>query len=224
MFWPAETDAAFSDGRVTVTVGHGGIGEQRTFPVYVRSVPPLSVTMGAMPKIRGGESFLLPVEVRNNSRVRRQGKMELSAPPGWKVEPGAQADVGALRPGQRYALLLKCTAPPVKANQSAHLSVRFTEHRADTPITVLTSRPSADCRQFAKPPKVDGKLDEWATLPAIELGGPNVESVKIKDYGGPADCSARVKVGWDAQTFYLAAEVTDNKHFQDSWWGAALMG
>jgi len=216
VFWPAETDAAYSDGRVTVTVGQGGLGEQRTFPVYVRSVPPVSVTMGAMPKIRGGESFLLPVEVRNNSRVTRQGKMELTAPPGWKIEPGPQADVGLLRPGQRYALLLKCTAPPVKANQAAHLSVRFTEHRADTPVTVLKSRPSADCRQFAKPPKIDGKLDEWTALPAIELGGPNAESVKIKDYGGADDCSARVKVGWDAQNFYLAAEVTDNKHFQDS--------
>ena len=34
-------------------------------------------------------------------------------------------------------------------------------------------------------------------------------------YGGREDCSADVMLGWDADTFYLAATVTDNALHQD---------
>ena len=216
VFWPAETAAALADGSVDVALGERGAGRERRFPVYIRAVPPVSVAMGSMPKIRGGESFMLPIEVRNNSRVTRQGKMELLAPQGWRVEPGAQLDVGALPPGGRHDVLLKCTAPPARSTTLKRLSLRFIEHLADTQVTVLKSRPSMDCRHFPKAPKIDGKLDEWTKLEALTLGGKNRESVKItKDYKGAADCSARIQLGWDAKCFYLAAEVTDDKFHQD---------
>jgi len=216
VFWPAETDESFADGSVTVAVGKRTVGEQRRLPVYIRSVPPVSVTMGDLSKVRAGESFMLPIEVRNSSRVTRRGQMELTTPSGWRVEPGAQIDVGALKPGQRHALLLKCTVPPSSKTTQGRVAVRFVEHAASTPITVLKSRPVAACRLFTKPPKIDGALSDWTQIEeTIELGGTNADSVKIKDYAGPNDCSAKVKVGWDARHFYIAAEVADNALHQD---------
>ncbi len=209
VFWPAEGQRPWSDGGVSVSLG----GQTHKLPLYVRRVPTVSVTLGTVPDIRGGESFLLPVEVRNNSRTTRRGALELATPPGWKVEPGSRLAVDKLPPGGRYDFLLKCAPPPTATQKIGQLTLRFIEHTVTTRVTVLKARPSIDCIRLLEPPAIDGKLDEWANLRAFELGV-DADSVKIKQHGGPSDCSAKIRMAWDKDHFYLAAEVTDNKHHQ----------
>ncbi len=64
--------------------------------------------------------------------------------------------------------------------------------------------------QATEPPKVDGVLSEWADRGAlIELTPQMVADVRKVD--GPADCSARLRLLWDASELYLAADVKDQK-------------
>jgi len=210
-FWPEAADGEVADASLEVSLGKGGLGQVRRYPVAIKIVPPVAVTMGTVLQARGGESFLLPIEVRNNSRTARPGRIELKVPSGWEVEPAVEFDLGRMQSGDRRDLLVKCRAPQAKATTVKRIEARFVEQTGGIDIKVLKSRPAVDAASFAKPPRIDGNLDEWGAPPAFELGGKNSESVKIsKEYGGAADCSACVRVGWDRTNFYLAAEVTDN--------------
>jgi len=86
------------------------------------------------------------------------------------------------------------------------------------------------CPKTALPVKIDGDLSEWNGMPCIlmnesgQLRPPDWIQTK---WSGTNDLSANVYVGWDATNFYLAAEVTDDKHFNkktdpDIWNGDAI--
>ena len=216
VFWPKEQADGWTATAVAVSLGTDGEGQESTheLPVLIRRTPTVSVRLGGPAAVRGGESFLLPVELLNNSRSLRRGRVELRTPPGWVVEPSPRIDVGELAAGQRRDLLLRCRAPVSQSTTQRTLSACFVEQAAERTVTVRKSRPRIDCAHFTQPPQVDGDLREWAERAALELGGAG-DSVKVeKDYGGREDCSARVMVGWDAQRFYLAAEVTDDVPYQ----------
>ncbi len=63
-------------------------------------------------------------------------------------------------------------------------------------------------RRLDSPPKIDGDLGEWGRVPVVRL--PHTMTADAKDVDGEADCSAAVRVGWDAKYFYLAAAVRDD--------------
>jgi hypothetical protein len=79
--------------------------------------------------------------------------------------------------------------------------------------------------------RVDGVLDEWAK-PSVTLRGPdNVGKPSpghhCGSWKGPDDMTTKVHWGWDQQALYLAAEVTDDGHFNTQtgdmiWNGDAL--
>jgi len=216
VFWPSETDRDVADASMTVSLDLAQGKVARRFPVHLRLVAPVTVTMGFIPIIRGGESFILPVEVRNNSRAARKGTLDVRFPNGWGVEPGSQVELGSLPPDARRDILLKCTAPVSSATTQQNISLRFIKSAVEAQVTVLKSRASAECPFLPKAPKIDGKLDDWPAAVALTLVGDNRESVKIsKGYGGEGDCSAQARVGWDATNFYIAAEVSDNQFHQD---------
>ncbi|OGV72129.1 MAG: hypothetical protein A3K19_02545 [Lentisphaerae bacterium RIFOXYB12_FULL_65_16] len=199
---------------IKVRLGRKADAPQRTFRVPLRIVAPVQVTLGAVSSVRSGESFLLPLEMVNNSRSVQSGRLELQTPPGWTVEPSASIDAGKLRPGERRDMLLKCCAPKSGELRMDRLAARFVRDAVVQPITVLPARPEVSAPFLATPPVIDGALNEWGA-PVIELGGEAKQTVKItKDYGGADDCSAKVRVAWDAANFYLAAEVQDNTFFQ----------
>lgn len=61
-----------------------------------------------------------------------------------------------------------------------------------------------------KPPEIDGKLDEWDLVPAIEVHSFNVTFGTPLDDG---DASYKVRAMWDESAIYLAFEVRDNSVF-----------
>ncbi|HKW78741.1 MAG TPA: sugar-binding protein, partial [Candidatus Limnocylindria bacterium] len=74
---------------------------------------------------------------------------------------------------------------------------------------------------MTQPITVDGQLDEWSGMEAIEIGPDNLVK-KDPSYGGPADLSGRIHVARSATTLYVAGEIHDDTLFwnsQKSWLG-----
>ncbi len=69
-------------------------------------------------------------------------------------------------------------------------------------------------QRMSKPPAIDGDLADWAGVPAASLEGPRDIVRSPEYYAGPSDLGAAVRLGWDENALYLAAEVTDDVFFQ----------
>jgi diguanylate cyclase (GGDEF)-like protein len=76
---------------------------------------------------------------------------------------------------------------------------------------------------FSHPPTIDGRLDEWPDDPASTAALDRAEQALPRPglaWRGPADASARVQVGVDGDSLYLAVSVTDDValHPAEPWW------
>jgi hypothetical protein len=87
--------------------------------------------------------------------------------------------------------------------------------RKQLPIKIIRSRPTARAAK-ANSIHIDGKLDEWNAVPPVILNDKTPDSIKYSStkYNGPDDCSANLRFAWDEKNLYIAAKVTDDKHFQ----------
>jgi len=74
------------------------------------------------------------------------------------------------------------------------------------------------CHKVGFPVKIDGDLSEWRDFPCISMNdrGQIMPPDPWVPWDGPQDLGAKVYVGWDAENFYLAAEVVDDKHFNNN--------
>ena len=200
---------------ITATVCLPAAGVERECPVKIRFVPTVSVQVSAPLGVHGGESFLLPVVVRNNSRAVRKGRVVLRVPDTWSVRPAAEFAVPSMAPGATRSYLLTCRTPRTKADNQVTLSAFFAENSTPVSLLLRKSRPIAKAAKIAKPPVIDGRLDDWTSEVQVRLGGA-AGGVQIKkDYGDEADCAATYRMAWDRDFLYLAIEVTDNAFFQD---------
>ena len=99
----------------------------------------------------------------------------------------------------------------------------------DTAVVPVTGRLDAQIlRRIARlprPARPDGVLDEWGK-PAIVLRGPadlfpvfnrfvpfDYYGCLLQPWRGPRDLGAKVYSGWDGEALCVAAEVTDDRHF-----------
>jgi len=211
VLWVKEKDGKAA---LSVRVRAEDSGLEREVPFRFRFVPTVSVQMSAPTGVHGGESFLLPISVRNNSRAARTGRMVVRAPTGWQVEPATEVAISQLAPGATRSFLLKCKTPQAKVDVRSGISAFFAEAPVSTNLLLRKSRPVARASQ-AKGIKVDGKLADWSAPVQVRLGGKD-GSVRIeKDYGGADDCSATMRFAWDKNFLYLAAEVRDNALHQE---------
>ena len=84
-----------------------------TRPVPIHLVPPiqLEVTppLHLVPLARAGDARTIQLRIRNNSPKELQGRLELQAPTGWKVEP-AKAPFALARPGQAVGVPFRVSA------------------------------------------------------------------------------------------------------------------
>jgi len=64
--------------------------------------------------------------------------------------------------------------------------------------------------RFTVPPLLDANLDDWQGFPAAPVVT-RAQSNFDADWSGPADCCARVRVGWDPDYLYVAVEVQDDE-------------
>ena len=84
-----------------------------TRPVPIHLVPPIQLEVSPplhlAPLARAGDARTIRLRIRNNSPRELQGRLELQAPKGWKVEP-AQAPFALARPGQAVGIPFRVSA------------------------------------------------------------------------------------------------------------------
>lgn len=215
IFWPT-SDAKRWQETIAVKLPAVAPGETYRLPIRGHRVPAVSVALGTPPDVHGGESFMLPLEIRNNSRSTRDVVLQLDAPDTWHIEPTRQIVFNDFAPGARRDVLLKCRVPDASAATVEELNVRVLEQAGKTSVKILKSRPRTEAKRFDKAPIIDGNLQDWHGEPVVAVGPDQPDSVKISgDYNGAADCSARVRFGWNKTHFFLAAEVRDNIQHQE---------
>jgi len=75
--------------------------------------------------------------------------------------------------------------------------------------------------RLSRPPILDGRLDDWASVPAV-----SVEHVVwgAENYQGQPDLAGLVYLGWDASALYVAVRVVDDRLVQESSGDALFQG
>lgn len=215
IFWPADTGIGIN-ARGSFEVRLDGTPVKYTHVIEFELSDPLDVRIGTFASVRGGENVLLPVEVRNNSRTPRTGRLLLDIPQDWSVEPGRSCSLGVLAPGSHRSFLFRCTAPDCRQATRTTISAAVVQSSAAREILVEKSRPRAVATRPPTPIVIDGDLKEWSFPPAVALGPAEPDQVKITEhYSGASDCSASVWLAWDEKHLYVAAEVTDDIFFQE---------
>ncbi len=175
-------------------------------PIAITYVPRLSIILGNPQDSFAGESFLLPAEVKNNSRYPQKARINLNAPSDWTIEPARSWDTGTLAPNETSASLLKIDLPEGANAGYAPISASIVQDTTATRIAIKPSRPRMIATYKGKP---------GATI--VTLGPAQPNSVKIDtDYNGADDCSAKLSLNWDEDCLYVNAEITDDVHSQDS--------
>jgi len=72
---------------------------------------------------------------------------------------------------------------------------------------------AAEAHRAKRPPKIDGKLDEWANLCPIPLVGKNQLTIRDKTYAWtPQNLNAVAWLTWDQKSLYVALKVRDDIH------------
>jgi len=71
----------------------------------------------------------------------------------------------------------------------------------------------AAAKKMTGPPVLDGKTDEWGTVPVSVLPGVT-QFRKKKSWRGTEDLSAQMKLGWDEEALYFLIEVKDDVYMQ----------
>jgi len=72
---------------------------------------------------------------------------------------------------------------------------------------------AAEAHRAARPPRIDGALDDWITRCPVPLIGPNQIAAKADDYAWkPANLSAIGYLMWDDANLYAAFQVRDDVH------------
>lgn len=125
--------------------------------------------------------------------------------------------------GQTWELDNKCLKVSLDA-QTGNWQVldKRAGHTWRSPDPASTVTPILIVPQAATPPKVDADLGDWVDKGALIGITPQMVG-DAKQVGGPADCSARARVLWDATGLYLAVDVKDQKVVtpaadESRWW------
>ncbi|MBR4900867.1 MAG: hypothetical protein IKZ46_07990 [Victivallales bacterium] len=207
MLWTDEDDGLSLKGNDIVLTVKGCDGYER-IPLNVVVKPKLEVKLGGVPKVHGGETFILHVSVTNHSYYRQSGRVLVNLPEGWKAEPSNTFDVTRLKSGGRKSVVMKVTVPERVAAGQTKITASVLTDSAMTTVPVQKSRPRLAAKRF------NGNIedmDKWPESDWTSVGGKLTETVKVeKDYGGEDDLSGRLRCLWDDVNLYIVAEVKDN--------------
>ncbi|NOY80980.1 MAG: hypothetical protein GXP31_08240 [Kiritimatiellaeota bacterium] len=93
------------------------------------------------------------------------------------------------------------------------LAVQFKE-AAGTRTVIDGSFRLGVCPRRHLPIAIDGKLDDWESIPGVRLGKDNLtffgHGPNTNTWHGASDLSATLKTAWDETGFFLAVDVADN--------------
>lgn len=147
----------------------------------------------------------MQVAVRSASREKEYRLAAID----WAVgdRNGREVYVQTLAPSSTHNLLVPVALPSPFTTLPLKLKL---ELAGADPVAYQGTIANNPCPK--KTLVVDGILDEWKDLPAINLVQDG--RVDMMDHKGPSDLGGRVRIAYDERAFYLAAEVTDDAHFQ----------
>jgi hypothetical protein len=204
--WDENGGWSLKDNDIVLTV-KGCDGYER-IPLNVVVKPKLEVKLGGVPKVHGGETFILHASVMNNSYFEQSARILVNLPEGWKAEPSNAFDVTRLKSGGRMSVALKVTVPERAAAGQTKITAAVLTDSTMTTIPVLKSRPRLAAKRFSG--NVED-MDKWPGSDWTSVGAPLMETVKVeKDYGGADDLSGRLRTLWDDTNLYVVAEVKDD--------------
>lgn len=116
--------------------------------------------------------------------------------------------------GVWVAVALGC----VDAQAAEQLSGRFIE-TGPAAVVLPPTGLVYHVAQAVKPPVIDGRDDEWTTVPAMAL---DRKEQAGRNWNGPADLSGSLRLLWDSSDLYFCLTVRDDVHHAPngdrSWW------
>ena len=177
-------------------------------PVGRQIVSPVEVSLGDVPEIRAGSSFVLPVTITNHQRTPASGLVRLNVPERWFVEPARAIAFEHLPPDTPFATLLRIQVPTDAATGPTAIAAEVIADHLARDFQVQPQRPQMTAYRATTP--ID--LQDDATWPDAPWATP--QASKIADHHGNDDCAARLRCAWDDQYLYVQAEVTDDAHVQ----------
>ena len=134
----------------------------------------------------------------------------------FTLEPGASRQI-------RLALESYFPAeerPAWRGGVYADLKVAFAGDDAGLPIDIEVDHeltlvePGYEVAQM-RPPKIDGRLEEWRDLAPMRIDSQSHLIVKPSAYRGDEDLQALVWLGWSPQELHVAIQVKDDEVMDD---------
>jgi len=199
-------------------------------PLQLVARPFLEVALKLPERVFAGTPFACEVTVVNHAAEPQNAEVLLQLPAGWRRldGDGALLRFDGVPAHQANSMAVTCVADESAATDAAEVRalVILGSQRAKT--RVLPPRVSCRARKAAGI-VVDGDLGEWSDDAVICVGEATPEAAKYQAhaYGGDADLSCRLRLAWDAEFLYLAAQVRDDLHVEplrtpDVWKGDAI--
>ncbi|MGC8842386.1 MAG: DUF6259 domain-containing protein [bacterium] len=182
-------------------------------------LPKFSLSLSSQP-LRAGEESLIKISLKNNSETPRSARLFLLLPMQWRAEPADTWEVSL--PGKEKAdYFVRIKVPADFSSNSARIKAYIGEEEAVLDVKVLPPSPIALCPYFKPCGEGITGLRKFSPLTISDKG------IKVKDWRGESDISAKAWVGWDEENFYFLAEVQDdffNQPFsgKDIWQGDCI--
>ena len=174
-----------------------------------------------------GEYFALGLSVRGAAQVALHASFKDAS--GESLKPMKVASFESAKDWSRIAGAL-CVPPraagmALEIETSAPVTVDEAEVRLlpDANVNLTKLQYSLPCKRLAQPLKIDGELSKWKALGVEPVVLDRLDQVRRRhisgaiwepkpyDWHGPSDLSARIFFAWDADNFYVAARVWDDK-------------
>jgi Calcineurin-like phosphoesterase/Carbohydrate family 9 binding domain-like len=162
--------------------------------------------------------------IANPSETPLRMKVLFEPPAGVQVKPAAVATV--VPGGARHEVQLKIsTDDPIPMAEVQPLVLHWQanyDNDANQPSlelegqSIITFDAPFTVPFRAEPPAIDGKLDDWASLP-FNVEQPAHVYVNAPAWKGPQDCRFQFATGYDAENLYIAVRVFDDEPCFDGW-------
>lgn len=115
--------------------------------------------------------------------------------------------------------VLEIQIPSFSADKKSELLIKVNcQGKYDKPITAAFPLSLIKLHKVNKNIVIDGDISKWKDHPTSFIMNDSSQLVRPdwQKWDGPEDLSAIVYFGWDEKKFYAAADVTDDKHFNNA--------
>lgn len=176
--------------------------QQVTFSrtAQVEIYPTLSLKL--RPYLKDGELLTLAA-VENLSTMAASGNLEFVEMDGEGERIVARSRIGKLAPGKGIEEVFTVESETLKGFTGPLVWKAKFQETSSRPFRIYP----VPLRENS--PTVDGLLDEWETIPPVEIGKVNQITRNVGQWT-PESASAKVRLWFTPEKFYFAADVTDN--------------